>query len=230
MYKGLFKEKHRLVNTNLNDLSEMSYMQTGFKESGLLCQKCDNEILSKMERYASNTIFGLSEKIDRQHFEDDGIHLPFTRFSNLDYTTLKLFFLSILWRSHISKQRFFKEINLGASYAEKIRKMLFENDPGREDEFEVVLIAVKSDGTRPYESLIEPRKLKVDGNTSYVFHINEIMYHYNVSSYNKGSLFEKGLIKKDGILDIAMLQDDFARGYFDSFVGKKLLLRSNIKY
>lgn len=230
MYKGLFKEEHRLVNTNLNDFSEKFYMQTGFKESGILCKKCDNEILSKLERYASNTIYGSSQKIKKQDYKDDGTHLSFTRFSNLDYTTIKLFFLSILWRSHISKQQFFREINLGTAYAERLRTMILDNDAGNEDEFEVVLIAVKTDGTRPTESLIEPRRLKHDGNTSYVFHINEIMYHFNISAYNKGSLYEKGLIKRDGILDIAIIRDDFARGYFDSFLGKKILMKSNIKH
>lgn len=229
MYKGLFGSKHRLVNININNLSEYKYVQTGFKESGILCAACDNALLGKLERYASNTIFGLSDDIVREEFEGDDIFLPYIRYRNLDYTRLKLFFLSILWKSHISSHGFFREINLGSKYAEKIRRMILENDPGPEDEFEVVLIRIQTDGTRPSESVIEPRRLKAGGNTSYVFHINGIMYHFNISSFNKDGIFEKGLVKKDGILDIGIIKDSFARSYFDSYLGKTILMKSNIK-
>ncbi len=227
MYKNLFRGEHRLVNTNLNDFSDRSYIQTGFKDSGILCSKCDNELLSKLERYASNTIFGNNSKT--QKHPGDAIHLPYTRYSNLDYTVVKLFFLSLLWKSHISKNSFFKEINLGPKYAEKIRKMLLENDAGNEDEFEVLIIQVCTDGTRPSQSLIEPRKLRQNGNTSYVFLMDELMYHFNVSPYNKEDMYKKGLIKRDGILDIPILTGTIAREYFDSFLGKKILMKGNVQ-
>ncbi|WET69723.1 hypothetical protein [Sphingobacterium sp.] len=71
-----------------------------------------------------------------------------------------------------------------------------------------------------------PRKLKVDGGTSYIFHINEITYHFNISL--KQPLFEKGLIKLDGVLDIGVIGGDFARSYFDTYMGKPILMRNNI--
>lgn len=41
-------------------------------------------------------------------------------------------------------------------------------------------------------------------------------------------LFEKGLIKGDGILDIGVLSGESARSYFDSYIGKTILMRNNI--
>jgi hypothetical protein len=55
------------------------------------------------------------------------------------------------------------------------------------------------------------------------------MYHFNVSPHNKMSIFEKGIIKKDGIMDIGIISNDFARGYFDSFMGKTILMKNNVK-
>lgn len=224
LYKGLFDNKHKIVSLNLNDYSDRKFHQTGLKDSNILCADCDNGIIGAYERYASNTIFGDHEKCDIEVFGGDQSAIPYVRFKNLDYHLTKLFFLSILWKSHLSKNHFFSEVSLGAKNGEKIRQMLLERDGGAEDLFEVVLVAPDA-RSRITKSMVAPRRISEGGNTTYVFHINEIMYHFNVSQHNKMSMFEKAIIKHDGILDIGILHGDFAEGYFDSFTQKKL--RSN---
>jgi hypothetical protein len=198
-------------------------------DADILCKECDNQRLSILERYASNTIYSDKPIVPCQEYEGDAIHLPYKRFSQLDYTQIKLFFLSILWKANITKNSFFGEVDLGPKYAEKIREMPLVHNAGKEDEFEVVLVGIDTDNTRPSQSIIEPRKLTENGNTSYVFFINQIMYHFNISQFNKDSSYQKGLIKKDGILDIGLLSGDFARGYFDNYLGKRILMKGNIK-
>jgi hypothetical protein len=105
--------------------------------------------------------------------------------------------------------------------------MILEGNAGEENEFEVILLHVDTLKTRAERGLYQPRKLRADGNCQYAFIINQIIYHYNVSSYNKMSIYEKGIIKRDGILDIGLLKGEFARSYFDSVVGRKILLKSN---
>lgn len=226
LYRGLFDTKHRLVSLKLDDFSDPTYLQTGFKDKDILCRQCENEVFSKLERYAANTIFGDHSKIATEHFAGDAVHVPYIRFKNLDYTTIKLFLLSILWKSHISKNPFFEEINLGPKYSEQLRQRILNNNAGSEDSFEVIMVRPETNGTRPTKSMVAPRCIKEGGNTAYVFHINEIMYHFNVSSHNKLSMFNKGIIKNDGILDIAIIKDEFGAGYFDSFIGKKIKLNS----
>jgi hypothetical protein len=225
LYKGLFDEKHKIVSINLNDFSDATFNQTGYKDKDILCAKCDNEVIGKLEQYASNAIYGNHSSVELETFVGDPLHVPYIRFKNLDYSKIKLFFLSILWKSHISKHPFFREINLGSKYSERLRKMILMNDPGPEDSFEVILVKAETNGTRPTKSIIEPRRLKDNGNTTYIFHINEIMYHYNISNHNKMSMFDKSIIKRDGILDIAIVKDDFGSEYFDSFIGKKLYIK-----
>ncbi|MDI6034190.1 hypothetical protein QLS91_14000 [Flavobacterium sp. LB2P84] len=159
--------------------------------------------------------------------QGDDVHVSCIRYKNLDYTKLKLFFLTILWKSHVSKNLFFKEIDLGEGYAERLRKMILDRDAGAEDEFEVILVKIENNGTKPTQSIVQPRRIKDNGNTAYGYHINEIMYHFNVSKYNKMSMFDKGIIKQDGIIDIAIIGGDFGNGYFDSFVGQSLFLNNN---
>lgn len=230
MYKQLFGEKHRLVHIDMNDLTNRKFQQSGHTEKDILCAKCDNEILGKLERYASNHIYTSESKntlTRTEFFAGTGESLPFMRYSNLDYNLTKLFFLSILWKAHISSLPFYQEVDLGHQYGEKIRRIFISGDAGREDELEVVLIYLKMDGARPSKSLIEPRCLKENGNTSYVFKMNEIMYHFNITEFNKESLYTKGAVRKDGIMDIGILSGAFARGYFDSYLGRKILMRSN---
>jgi hypothetical protein len=226
LYKGLFDEKHKIVNVNLNDFSDATFHQTGFKDKDILCAECDNVVIGKHERYASNTIYGNHDKLDIEIYEGNAVVLPYVRFKNLDYTSIKLFFLSILWKSHISKNPFFNQIDLGSKYSEQLRQMILNNDAGPEDAFEVILVRPETKGSRPTKSMIAPRRLKADGNTAYLFHINEIMYHFNVSKHNKMSIFNTSIIKKDGIIDIAIAKNEWGTGYFDSFIGQKIPINS----
>lgn len=221
LYKGLFGKKHKIASVNINDFSDRKFHQTGFKDSDILCAECDNGIIGAYERYASNTIFGDHKKSDIEFFNGDQTALPYIRFKNLDYDLIKLFFLSILWKSHLSRNTFFDAVSLGVKHAEKIREMLLNHDGGPEDLFEVVLIKPAA-SSRITKSIVAPRRLKEGGNTVYVFHINEVMYHFNISQHNKMSMFRAGLIKKDGILDIGVIEGEFAQGYFDSFMKKKI--------
>lgn len=223
MYKGLFGNGHKLANVNLKDILKVTYQQTGIKDRDILCSNCDNAIIGKLERYACNYLYLPNETIEREIIHGDAVNVPCVRYKSLNYNTLKLFFLSILWKSHISQNYFFNEVNLGKKYAEKLRKMILNNDAGVEDEFEVILIKIGNNETKLTKSIIQPRQLKDNGNTAYVYHINEIMYHFNVSNHNKMLMFYKGVIRKDGILDIAVLDNNFGNDYFNSFVGKELL-------
>lgn len=226
MYKGLFDKKHKIVSVNLFDYNDKKVYQTGFKDKDILCADCDNGVIGAYERYASNSIFGDHKKLNVEIYNGDAVVVPYIRFKNLDYNNLKLFFLSILWKSHLSINPFFKEIDLGKKYAEQVRQMLINRDGGAEDSFEVVLVKPETT-SRITKSMVAPRCLKDKGNTTYVFHINGIMYHFNVSNHNKMSMFNTSIIKRDGIMDIAVVKGEFASSYFDSFMGKKIEVNQN---
>jgi hypothetical protein len=229
----MFNGSKRLVSINTNDIGgKVKFMQTGYTEADLLCADCDNGILGNLERFASLNIYsepGVSSSVTRKELEVDGDAFACTRFENLDYTKTKLFLLSIIWRCHISKLQVFSDVKLGP-HADRIRKMILDNNAGSEEEYEVILILIDTEGSRPSKSVVDPRQITIDGNTSYVFHINEIMYHFNISKHNKLDLFTKGAIRKDNIMDIAKLKGKWARMHFDTYMGRKLLMKSNIQY
>ncbi|WP_277014312.1 hypothetical protein [Flavobacterium lindanitolerans] len=233
MYKSMFNGGKRLVSINTNDIGgKVKFMQTGYTESNLLCANCDNGILSRLERFASLNIYSepsANSLVTRKEYDEGGEIIPYIRFENLDYTNAKLFFLSIIWRCHISKLEVFSDVNLG-EHAEQIRRMILDNDAGDEKRYEVVLIHIDTDGSRPSKAVIDPRQYTSEGNTFCIFHINEIMYHFNISEHNKIDLFTKASIQKDNIMDIAKLKGKWARMHFDMYMGRKLLMKSNIKH
>ncbi len=58
---------------------------------------------------------------------------------NYDYSSLKLFALSVLWRSHASAHSAFSKVNLGPHEA-AIRTMLLNNDPGDDEKYSVNIV------------------------------------------------------------------------------------------
>ncbi|MGF7077720.1 hypothetical protein [Mucilaginibacter sp. UYCu711] len=230
LYKNIFGEEHRLVNINLGNFDDFHFTHSGFYDKEILCRECDGTILSRLETYASNKLYFNGSERSRSEVRTEllsgGDAVPAIRFHNMDYAKIKLFLLSLLWRTHISKQAFFKEVQLGP-YAEKLRRMLLNHDAGKEDEFEVILMHIDSKKTRPEKGLFQPRQLRIDGNYQYAFYIDRIIYHYNISPHNKSSIYTKGIVKNDGIFDICLLTDAMARSYFDSILGQRITLKSN---
>lgn len=226
MYNGMFGQKHRLSHVNLKDLKELKSVPTGIYDKDILCVKCDNEVIGKYETYASKAIYGgdLLGKESPVFKTQKNVHgFVSVLVNNIDYVKFKLFLLSILWRAHVSKQVFFAEIDLG-KYAEKIRRMIVEGDAGEETELQTAIFFIKSD-TLPLKSIIAPRYLKDEGNSSYAFYINEAFYHFNLSEHNKLEIFDKGYIGKNNLMQVAVLEGVIATNHFDSFVGGKIKLR-----
>ena len=65
-------------------------------------------------------------------------------YPTFDYTKLKLFFLSVLWRAGASSQEFFKRVDLGPHF-DTLRNRLLNADPGQPDEYAVVLAVFDDD-------------------------------------------------------------------------------------
>ena len=65
-----------------------------------------------------------------------------------DYSLLKLFALSVLWRAHASSHHAFTKVQLG-SHELTIRNLLLNNDPGSPDQYSVIISKWIDDGFGP---------------------------------------------------------------------------------
>lgn len=76
---------------------------------------------------------------DKEMIIDENTGNGFRFISGLDWKSLKLFFLSILWRSAVSEREDMKYVTLPAQIIEKLRISLINKDPLPFDEFPIRL-------------------------------------------------------------------------------------------
>lgn len=131
----------------------------GIYDNGILCADCDNS-LGRWDGYAVRLLcqpldsFGSVEQIKAQEY---------FALEDVDYRPLKLFFIALLWRSHVSSQSFFEQVDLGP-WAAVARDMLLEDAPGPPETFGVSLVRYDH---RLAASIHGPEVIRVDGINMY---------------------------------------------------------------
>lgn len=221
LYDGIYDEKHFLHIWDVVKMEPAGKAPTGIYDRHILCEKCDNELIGKLETYARKVFFG-GEKNEKLKPLFEAKAPDRLTIENIDYSKFKLFLLSILWRAHISSNTFFKNIELGP-YAEQIREMLANNDPGEEDQLETCIIFY-NEKTLPSQSVATPRKIKGKGNTCYHFLINHMSIWFNMSNIDKLEMFKHTGLRKNNTMELYVVQGERAKKLFKKSTGINLEL------
>lgn len=106
--------------------------QSGIHVPDILCKDCEQK-LGVLDNYAQ-TILLKSKFILIENEAKTVWKLP-----NVDYKKLKLFFISVVWRSHICNHPFFQEVNLTDSLESDLRDIIIREEPGDENKFPILL-------------------------------------------------------------------------------------------
>ena len=225
MYKGIISEDNKIIQTNLNDTTKKKTIRTGAYEPHILCQECDNNVIGKLESYASELLFGnwarqlngikLSNEISQ-----DGIKS--LRVQGVDYNKFKLFLLSILWRASVSDQALFKKVILGSALEERLRDKIVNQEADEDDEYEVSVIIFNPPKTSITRIITQPIFVKDE---YILFFVNSVGYYINLSNDDKLPLFEKCKLARDGTMIILTLEGEVAATFIDKIIGKPLRLR-----
>jgi hypothetical protein len=143
-YTNLYNEKGQYVEVHVNkDKSERTKKRLkGIWDNTILCGDCDNTILGKLDDYAAKIFWGYrNQQLNIKEFQRPDQPLVQWRTAyGIDTARIKLFFLSVLWRAHISKNVFFKDVDLETEDCDKIRSMIMENNPGTRDDYPILLL------------------------------------------------------------------------------------------
>ena len=102
----------------------------GHLKEYMLCSRCE-EKFSAHENVAARFLADLNQVQPRAH--ECRI-----RRSSLDYPSLKLFFLSVLWRCAVARDPITRMVDLGPRLS-KLTALLQANDPGKQEEFAIFL-------------------------------------------------------------------------------------------
>jgi len=129
------------------------------------------KLFSKWDDYASNIFLKESEQYEK--ITHKGKEIAFQR-KEYNYSLLKLFALSVLWRASVSSHYFFNKINLGP-HEEPIRQALLDNTPNDTDWYSVAF-AVWSDRNKS-PGFMNPHKTRFNGINYYILYFSRyIMY------------------------------------------------------
>ncbi len=106
----------------------------GIYDNKILCAECDHRI-GNWDNVAQHFLLApLSKYGDPAVIEERG----WFEASDFDYTSLKLFFVALLWRAHTTSHPFFAKVELGP-WEEAARQRIISEDPGTVEDFSTLL-------------------------------------------------------------------------------------------
>jgi|SRR4028118_333852 hypothetical protein len=106
----------------------------GIYDSKILCDECDHRIGDWDNAAQRFLLTPLKQYGDPAAIEERG----WFEASDFDYTRLKLFFISLLWRAHITSHPFFAKVELGP-WERIARKRIISEEPGTVEDFSTLL-------------------------------------------------------------------------------------------
>lgn len=212
LYRPGYDSKHRMEVLE-QAAPRARIIQKGLREK-LLCQDCENLLANNYENYFSRLWY--QERILPVTTKDAYWHLSY-----LDYTRFKLFHLSILWRSGVSTLKPFAKVTLGPT-GDILRKMLLNQDPGTEHDFQIFGVLVLYPGSdKVLDGLIgSPTYQFRDAHPLYIFVFGGCVWHYYECLGEPNPVFSQIALSRHGTmtlpvrsLDNVSLLDGFFREY-----------------
>jgi|GEM_PF-438143 len=167
------------------DLDYFQRDRKGDWDNTILCPTCDNKIGKYDEAFKL-----FIETQPEWKYQPPTETQPFGAYSvgtieNFD--KIKLFFISLLWRAHLSIKPTWKAVDMGP-LASRARDLILANNPGTDHDFSVMLNILRPPKNEPLTKnhmlIISPSKEKsyFDGITTYVFYLTEFTAYIKCSN------------------------------------------------
>jgi hypothetical protein len=204
LYKSLYDEKHRVYGLRPIEGSKNAVLWKGLREY-MLCASCE-QYLSTYEGYASKVLRDLPEL---------GSKPPgaVVRVDGIDFTKFKVFQLSLLWRSGVTRQMSFREVNLGP-HEERLRRMVLKGDPGKPMDYCCLLM--RTQGSEALSHIIQlPGHLRIFEHHAYDMILFGMIWIFIVSSHSRQIREKDSFLSEAGVLPIHVTKttsDQFVAG------------------
>lgn len=189
LFSNLYNEKHQLLAIHGHGPQGSQLLQKGIREP-LFCETCEQHFNKHFEKpFHAQWIKKL---LLPNPWVETGIH-----WITVDYTSFKLFHLSVLFRAGVSSLPTFSEVNLGP-HEEKMRRLILACNPGTAWQYPIIGHAVihhKTNGLIPMVS--RPRQSKFGGRRCYGMVYGGAQWWICVAS-DKNQEFEQCALQPDG--------------------------------
>ena len=218
-YKEFKDEDNSFLKVKLDTVtSKKTY--TGLFEPDILCQNCDNIVLSQLEGYAYNVLYtGKIKNLKmRNEITSDGVEWVLCE--GVDYKKFKLFLLSLVWRFSISSNDFYRFVDLG-EHEETIRKMIFEGDAGDVLQFPCSVSSYRRYTDLPFEIISQPMKHRHNGGICYSVIMGGLVYTFYGSNKLIPDYIGEIVINKNNQLKVLQIPRDHAIKIIRKYMGLK---------
>ena len=134
---------------------------------------------SEWDNYASQ--FFIKDVQEATLYEANGESVCL-EIEDFDYTKLKLFYLSLLWRAEVSKRQLFRNVKIGP-HETRLRQHILDRNPGSQSDFSVFLMMYR-DAPPSGFPFYEPHRYKdsSQGFNGYAFSLGRHQAHIKVDS------------------------------------------------
>lgn len=191
LYAPLYNQDHRCIGINGQGRLGRKLLQKGLREP-LLCDDCEQFLNDNYEK--SFKRYWFDENPLPKCLDAAGIQLH-----NIDYATVKLFHLSVLFRCSVAKAPTFAQVSLGPHEA-KLRRMVRTKDPGQSNEYPVFAFVLVDRTNAPMlRMMVPPFKARFDGHIVYQTIFAGCMWAYTVSKH-KSPMMAKVALQSNGTL------------------------------
>src|SRR5512135_3883800 len=196
LYRSLYDDKHRFHQISIEPERVNLYLQKGLREP-LLCGQCEQRV-SVWERHMSLVLAGGIgigvRRVDNRLF-----------LSQLDYKTLKLFQLSILWRASVSTLPAFAQVILGP-HEERIRIRLLNEDPGITSSYGCITFILMHQDELLQGMIVAPTWARLLEQKAYRFVFGGLVFVYIVSSSKTSNVVSKHFLQQNGTAIVKLQQ------------------------
>lgn len=228
MYDQLLSDEgyfHKIKRDTIKEYSSGKSVKefiTGEYDGNILCAECDKERIGKLEDYAAKVFQFIDHKLEsfkkieiEQYTNENGMSGKLIK--KINYSKLKLFLLSILWRASISKRDFFDQVKLGNKHEEIIRKMIFDENPKKPENYPCFIYDMSIDQPILKGTILPPRKIRKRSNTSYEFMICGIAYRFTISKFGRENIALAEVISQDNSMIIWKAPVGLGKYYLEEF-------------
>lgn len=141
-------------------------------------------LFNHLDNYATTLLIDKRNDFLVSNLDNDKFGLQLVEY---DYSKLKLFALSVLWRAHSSSQKPFEKVNLG-NHEKIIRQMILSNQPEDSECYSVVISSWEEVEFGPVFMCPYPEKF--DGVNYYRIYCGRYSLHIKVDRRESGRHFQ----------------------------------------
>ena len=187
-YSPIYDQRHRLFQRVGGRLAKLPPLQKGLRER-LLCRQCEQK-LSPHEKYVREMLFGGARTACTNY--RDRIEL-----AELSYLSVRLCFLSVLWRMGIASHQAWRGVRLGP-HEDRLRSMIHAEDPGSPTEYGFFCVIPLFDGEHLPDFLLGPDQVRFEGGRFYRAILGGLVVMFFVSKTPMPAKCQEFAITLDG--------------------------------